>query len=363
MANFQFMNSAELSYILQELLPERTMTDVVFTDLMRPRAIREQTILMEQRDSFYGYTPGRVPGASFAQVNREAKNRITLEAVQYGEDKVMDEKFMLMSRQIGTFASPMDLTEEQMNDQVHLIDRFIKRYKKVTWDLFTTGKYQALGANGELVGQDSYTFTQFSAAVDWSTLGSATPLFDLRTMKLKHRGQSASFGRKARIYSQSTDIINLLSNTNANDLGARLKFIPGYGTRTLSLADVNDIFLAMDLATIVEYDEFLPTGASNFGTGPAAFTMYIPAGTAVCVGARDYGDPVCDYTMTPTLPVVLGQTGVPTGVTRAETPWANIYMDFDIDLRDKWSARTRIAAAGAPRVLFPSAVITMNLQP
>ena len=367
----EFMNAAELTSILQVLVPERTMDDIVFTELMRPRAIGQQIILVEQRDSFYNYTPARVAGTSFSQLNRESKGRFTLEAVQYGEDKPMDEKFMLMSRQMGTFGTPVDLTEEQMNDQLNLIDRMITRLKKITWDLFTTGTYKALGANGELIGTDSYNFGQLTAAVDWSNWASATPLADMRNWKLQHRGSSVFFDNRAKLFMQSTDVNNMLNNQNQTDLGARLKFIPGYGTRTLNLADVNSIFLAMDLPQVVEYDESYNTQAVNFNTsfplatggGPFPYTMFIPAGTAVLIGARRYGDPVCDYTMTPTLPQALGMSGIPTGVTESDSPWSNIYMDFDIDLKDKWAARSRIAFAGAPRVLFPSAIYKVNLQP
>lgn len=358
MANVLYANNAELNAVLQNLLPERTMNDPVFTDIMRPRSIQEQTILWEQKDSFYGYTPGRAPGTGFGQVAREGFDRYSITAVQYGEEKIMDEKFVLNSRQIGQFGTRMNLTETQMSDQLHLIDRFIKRYKYNVWNLLTTGQYRALGPKGELVGSDSYTFNSFTVATAWSNYSASTPLLDLRNMKLKHRGQSAMFNKKAKLYMQSEDINNMLSNTNPNDLGAKRVITQNAGAQPMSLMDVNRFFLDNDLPEIVEYDEFYATGVNTPTSAVSPYTMFIPQGTAVCIGAREYGEPVMDYTMTPTFPQVMGQNGESIG----GGVWDNLYFDFKLDM-ENWEAKSRIAFAGAPRVLFPSAVITVDLTP
>jgi hypothetical protein len=46
---------------------------------------------------------------------------------------------------------------------------------------------------------------------------------------------------------------------------------------------------------------------------------------------------------------------------REDNAFANIYLEFNVDMR-KWNASTRIAFGGAPRILYPSAIVTMNLN-
>jgi hypothetical protein len=347
-------------------MPERTTDDIVFSDVLRVRSIAESIILFEQRDSFYGYTPGRTSNTGFGVLGREAKTRTTVTPYDYGEDKVMDEQFLRMSRQMGEFGMPQRNAEEQMSDVLNLIDRFIKRYKYNVWTLLTTGTYTVLGPEGEFIGGDSYTFQSFTVATAWSNFSAATPIEDLRNNRLLHRGTSSSFGRKAKIFMQSQDVINLLSNTNANDLGAKRVITQNAGAQPFQLGDVNRFLLDSDLPEIVEYDEFLPTGASNFGTGPAAYSMFIPYQTAVCIGARDYGEPVGDYTMIPQFPDLVGDQSAMSSVRQAsakdDNAFANIYINFHVDLVNNWNARTRIAFGGAPRIIFPSAIVVMNLN-
>lgn len=369
MATTTFLDSAELSLLNQQLMPERIANDILFTDLLPFRAIRERIILKEQRDSFFGTTPGRNPGAGFGQLARESKNRLSITPYDFGEDALMDEEFLLKSRQIGQFGVAQNNAEEQQSDLIKLQDRFFKRVKYNWWTLVTTGTYTVLGPAGEYVGGDSYTFQSFTVATAWSNYAASTPILDLRNQKLLHRGTSASFGRKAKIFMQSQDVNNLLSNTNPNDLGAKRVITQNAGAQPFQLGDVNRFLLDSDLPEIVEYDEFLPTGASNFVTGPAPYSMFIPYQTAVCFGARDYGEPVAYYTMVPQFPHVMEDGGMASmqakqvqrmGLDQGNM-FANIYIDFKIDM-EKWYARTRIAYGGAPQIDYPSAIIVMNLN-
>jgi hypothetical protein len=364
-----FMDNAELTAIAQQLMPERTTDDIVFNDVLRVRSIAESIILFEQRDSFDLYTPARSQETGWGQLARENKSRITVTPYDYGEEKVMDESFLRLSRQMGEFGQPQRNADEQMSDTIHLIDRFIKRYKYNVWTLLTTGTYSALGPKGEYVGGDSYTFQSFTVNTAWSNFGSSVPIEDLRTMRLQHRGTSASFGRKCKIYLQSQDVINLLSNTNANDLGAKRVITQNAGAQPFQLGDVNNFLLDSDLPQIVEYDEFIPTSVTNFGTGVSTYNMLIPYQTGVALGARDYGEPIGDYTMIPQFPDLVGSAGgaqgwggsVRTLAARGDSAFANVYLDFKVDM-DNWNAKTRIAFGGAPRILYPTAIIIMNLN-
>jgi hypothetical protein len=46
---------------------------------------------------------------------------------------------------------------------------------------------------------------------------------------------------------------------------------------------------------------------------------------------------------------------------RDDNAFANIYMDFEVDMKH-WNCRTRIAFGGAPRIMYPTAIVTMNLN-
>ena len=340
---FTYAQNAELFAVLQNLIPVKTFEDPIFTDIMPVRSTKAQRVIWDQRDDYKGLTGARGYGGPFGQVKREGIKRYGVDPVPFGEDKLMSEDWFLNTRQEGTFGDAIDLTQGQMEDQVHLLDRAINRLRKVGWDLVTTGTYSVLGPNGQVIGTDSYTLKSYTAAVSWANFASSTPLLDLRNIKLLHRGQSVSFNKRAKIYMQSVDVNNLLSNTNPNDLGAKRVITQNAGAQPMSLADVNNYLLDNDLPQIVEYDKFY---LDETGT----YQMFIPQGTMVVVGARDEGDPVAEFMMTPNF----GQLA--SGSKIGNKGFENIYVDFKLDM-DQFNARSRIAFNGAPAVYFPSAIV------
>jgi hypothetical protein len=368
MAQVLYANNVTLYQALQTLIPKRFGEDPIFK-ILPVMSQREQEVAVDSRFSYFGATQGRQQGAGFGTVAREEKGRAAVPTFPYGEDKPMNEEFMMKSREIGTFGTAINIKKEQGKDMENLTDRIISRFQEDFWNLMTTGTYSVADQNGTIIGSDSYAFGQFTVATPWSNLSAATPLADLRRLKLNHRGQSVMFDQRATIFMQSQDVNNLLNNTNPNDIGARLKFIPGYGTRTLNLGDINSIFLSMGLAQIVEYDEFIATSAASFATGPASYNMLIPYQTAICFGYRKYGEPLGYQVLTPTWGHVFlsdRDSSVPDSTTMSDrelskNPWANIYFDFKMD-RENWRARSRVAAQKGIRIDFPSAIYQMNLN-
>ena len=106
-----YANNAELSEILQTLIPEKTFLDPLLTKILPVRSVEEQEVLVDQRAGFYGATQGRDYGTGFGTVPRETTQRFAVPIGLYGVDKPMDEKFVMQSRKIGTFADVLDLRE------------------------------------------------------------------------------------------------------------------------------------------------------------------------------------------------------------------------------------------------------------
>jgi hypothetical protein len=124
--------------------------------------------------------------------------------------------------------------------------------------------------------------------VSWATIATATPFADIRALVLKARGQSVTFGRKAKIYANQLTINNVMTNTNPNDMfGKRI----GGGNTSNSLSDLNAITGANDLPELIPYDR-------GWLDDTNTFTPFIPNGKAILVGARENGAPLGEYLMT-----------------------------------------------------------------
>ena len=81
---------------------------------------------------------------------------------------------------------------------------------------------------------DTFPILTFTASPAWSTVATAIPVADLRTIRLNQRGRSTSFGRQAKLYVNQKKVNQLLSNTNAADLGGYKINFAGSSTRTAS---------------------------------------------------------------------------------------------------------------------------------
>lgn len=348
LGNFQFLESYELQEVLQNLIAPDKLTDPLFTDIMTIDSTMASKLVWQQRDNFPGLTNyrGNFDGP-FGVVSREGISEFTVLPGPYGDEKPMSGEFLARSAEIGTPGTPMDISEAQGSDVRHLLGRAINRIRKIGWDLVTTGNYQVTNAQGGTVLLNQFNLTPFNVAVAWTNFSTATPLLDLRNAKLRHRGQSASFGRKAKLYINSQDVNSLLSNTNPNDLGAKRVITVGAGAQPMTLTDVNRYLLEADLPQIVEYDEGY---LDNTGT----FNVFIAQGQGVLVGARDMGDPVAKWWFTRNTNMEQGvrnQVKDRGGV--GEINVRTIVNPYDTNI----IPRTVVDFNGAPAIYFPSAVI------
>jgi hypothetical protein len=290
MPTFDYPSSAELIQIAQEKLPRLTADRAGFNIL--PMVNQDASVLMwEQLDNFVGLQAARGMNGQPIKVDKTGANRFLMQPGVYGEFEPLDERELTERRQYGTFANSINVEDLVMLAQDKLLNRRLDRMEKIIWDLFTTGTFQVLGPgpNGVIVlHTDTFTTQTFASVVPWSTHATATPLADLRAVRLKHRGRSVDFGAAAEAYANQVTINNMLQNTNAADVYGRR--VAGLATAN-NLQGMNTLFTQDNLPSIKEYDE-------GYLDETGTFQPFIPDGTVVVVGKRPAGQKVGEYRMT-----------------------------------------------------------------
>jgi hypothetical protein len=272
-------------------------------------------------------------------VKKVGVNRFEVRPGVYGEFIRIDEVELTRRRQIGTFGTPIDVSDLVLEAQNHLLVRRLDRIEQIGWDLLTTGTYSVPAPDGVTLKTDSFTLQTFTASVTWATEATATPLGDLRSVQLLHRGHSVSFGAKAQAFMNQNTFNNLISNVNPDDL---------YGRRTSGLSLVNNLkdlnaLLAGDgLPQLVIYDE-------GYLDDTGTFQLFIPNDKVVVVGKRPAGQRVAEYRMTRNA----------NNVDLAPGPYMRVIDEGEykvprvIEVHDGHN--------GGPVVFYGSAIVVMNV--
>ena len=332
---FIYPTSAELQLIAQDKLPVLTLDDPIFA--IFPIVNVDAAILMwEQRDNYAGLQQVRGLGGSPSKVQAVGGKRYTVVPGAYGEFMVLDELELTTRRAYGSFGQPIDVSDMAMERQDLLLNRRIDRYRYTGWTLATTGTFSAANADGTVEHTDTFALQTYTASIPWSTHATATPLADLRAMKLLARGHSVSFGRDATLYINQTTANDLLLNTNANDLYGRRT--GGFGTFN-TLAQINEILAGDDLPTIEVYDGHFLSDATG------TYQLFIGNGKGVLVGQRPQGQAIGDMANT----------------RNANNPdmGPGAYQKIIDRGEDQVPRRIEVhdGANFAPRVYFPSALV------
>jgi hypothetical protein len=287
MPTLTYPSPQELKEIEQDLLPVLTQDDPVFDEFPLTE-VNATRVRWEQMDNFAGLQAVRGYNGQPGKVNRVGAKGYDQEPGVYGDFTVLDEKELTELRQFGKYEEFISINDLVALAQQHLLTRRIDRVLSVLWTLLTTGSFSVAKASGEILHTDTFPIQTHSAAVDWSTLASATPLTDLRAIKLKARGHSVNFGRQAKLYMNQTEVNNFLMNTNSADFGR----VRGESGATVNdLAAANAILAANDLPQVVPYDK-------GYYTDAGVFTLFIPDGKGVLVGGRTNGAKLGEYRMT-----------------------------------------------------------------
>lgn len=287
MADFVYPTNAELQLIRQEKEAVLTAVDPVFS-ILPPVDVDAAVLMWDQMDNFVGMQQVRGIGGQPTRVKPVGGKRYTVTPGYYGEFMTIDELELTTRRPYGAFAGSVSIADLVAIRQDQLLSRRIDRWRYTAWALLTTGTFSATNPDGVVYHTDTFALQTYTAAIPWSTTATATPLANLRAVKLLGRGRGVRFDRSATIYLNQTEINNLLNNTNANDLGGRRL---ANGAAINNLGDLNQILAADDLPQIAAYDE-------GYYDESGTFNLFIDDDTGVIVGTRAAGQQIGDLAMT-----------------------------------------------------------------
>lgn len=336
MTTYVYPTSARLMEIEQDLLPRLTNDDPIFQ--LFPIVSEDDDLLRwEQRDNYLGLQQVRGLNGQAPRVARVGAKGYIAQPGVYGEFVVIDEREITKRRRLGTFGEPIDISSLVLEGQEQLLQRRIDRMRQILWTLAATGTFSVSNASGVVMHTDTYPVQTYNATT-WATIATATPLVDFRAVKLLARGHSVSFGRKARAFANAATVNNLLGNTNASDIGGKRV---ANGATFNSLQDYNRILLDNDLPQVEEYDE-------GYLDDSGAFTLFVPDGKVVVVGARGNGAPVGQYRQT----------------RNASNPGAapGPYMDVIESEKPPKEVEVHDGHNGGPVIFYPSAVVIMDVS-
>lgn len=333
--DYQYPTVQRLQQIEQDLLPSLIAGDPIF-DLFPIMDDTDDVLRWEQRDNYKGLQQIRgLNGDPPKVVHTGGKGYIAQPGV-FGEQYNIDERELTKRRKDGTFDQHADITDLVRLGQDFLLGRELDRMRYVGWTLATTGTISIANADGVILYADTFPLQTFTASVSWATLATATPLADLRSVKLLQRGHSVDFGSRAILYVNQTTANNLMNNQNASDLFGRRGM---YGATFNSLANDNSVLLENGLPQIEVYD-------AGYYNDAGVFTLYIPNNTGILAGMRPNGQPVGEYRRT----------------YNATNNGGGSYMKVVQDQNDV-PARVTIHRGhnGGVVVFFPSALVVMHL--
>jgi Phage major capsid protein E len=257
-------------------------------ELFPPRSVNSHLVRWEQRDNYQGLQQVRGLNGEPPKVKRVGHKAYQMAPGVYGEFVEIDELELTTRREMGSFNTPIDISDLVAEAEEQLLVRELDRLEWIVWTLLTTGTFAVANVHGAVTHTDSYTTQTFTASVPWATSATATPLADFRAVGLKGRGKGVSFGAQAKAYMNRSTLNLMLSNTNNNDLAGRR--VSGL-LSVLNLNEVNAILMGEDLPQVVPYDE-------GYLDETATFQLFIPNNKVVVVGQRPAGQTVGEYQFT-----------------------------------------------------------------
>lgn len=287
MAQYIYPPLVALEQVAQDLTP-RLIADRPIFDIL-PMVNKDTHLLeWEQMDNYIGVQQARGLDGEPPRVKKVGFKQYLMSPGVYGEHVDFNETELTAVRQIGSFDSPLDLTDRVAQAQIQLKQRELDRIEQIGWLLLASGTFSVAGPNGSILHQDTFAMQTFTAPVGYATTATATPFADLRAIKLLHRGRSVSFGAGATLYVNQTTLNNILNNANPQDLFGRR--VTGLVTIN-NVGDLNRLLAGDDLPQIAVYDE-------GYIDDNGTFQLYIPVNKAILVGKRPAGQTIGQYVMT-----------------------------------------------------------------
>lgn len=293
MQTYVYPSSIEMSEVDQALAPVLALNDPIFS-LFPVRETDSALVAWEQEDDYLGLMQMRGYDAEFPSVPGSGVRRFTMDPGVYGEYDVITELEITTRRGYGTLNMPIDISDLVLRRHRKLATRHYNRMSQVMWTLLGTGVYKITGPTGAVIKTDSYAPQTYTAAIPWASTATATPLADLRTVTLLHRGFSVSFGSSSSAFMNLRTFNSAIANSNANDLGGRR----GTGLESVEgLEAFNRLATRDNLPNIVVLDEgFRSDGTDGLTAGQ--WYPFIPDNTVILIGRRLNNAPIGEFLLT-----------------------------------------------------------------
>jgi hypothetical protein len=339
MPSFAYPTSSLIQAIDQDMLPVMEAGRVGL-ELFPTETQDEDQVRWEQQDNFMGLQAVRGLNGEPSRVAKTGAKGYAMQPGYYGEFELIDEAELTRRRQFGTFGTPIDISDLVGIAEQKLLQRELDRKEWIVWTLLQSGIFSVQSEDGVL-HQDAFPILTFTASPAWSTTATATPVADLRSIRLMQRGHSVAFGRAATLYVNQKKVNQLLSNSNQADLGSYKKPADGL-QRLVQLEDINRILLDQDLPQIVEYDR-------GYYTDAGVWNPWIADNKGVLIGPRLNGAAIGAYKMTRN---VNNPDLAPGSYSRV------------IDRGDNDIPRTievHKGHNGGPAIYYPGCVVTLNI--
>ncbi|MBI1756192.1 MAG: major capsid protein [Fimbriimonas ginsengisoli] len=338
MGTFLYPTNAELTAILQEKLPVRTLDDAIF-EIMPIEDDDASLVMWEQEDNYVGLMSLRGFDGQPSRVSRVGIKQYQMLPGVYGDYIQLDETELTLGRATGSFGQPIDIQNLVVRRQDQLLNRAIDRLRYIGWTLVAEGTFSVPTPDGQVIHSDSFTLQSYAASVAWTTSATATPLKDFRSVRLLGRGKGVAFGAGSVAYMSQVTFNSLVSNTNANDIAGRR--VTGL-LAPLNLEEVNQIMLGEALPTVQIYDE-------GYLADDGSFVPFLPDGRVVVVGKRPAGQRVAAFKMT----------------RNATNPNASPGMYNKVIDRGEDSVprliEVHMGFNGGPAIYYPSAIVKMSV--
>lgn len=337
MADFVYPSDVQLTQIAQTLLPRLQENRAGF-NIFPMVDVDAHLLEWEQMDNYIGLQQIRGLNGDPIRVKPVGLKRFLMEPGTYGEYGLIDERELTTRRPMGQFSGRINITDLVLMRQNQLLLRRLDRIEHIIWTLLITGTF-AVADGAITMHTDSYTFQTFTASVAWGTPATSTPLADLRTTQLKSRGYSVDFGGRSTLYMNRTTFNQLLSNTNAADLGGRKA---AFGESINGPAGVNRVLGQDDLPNIQIYDQ-------GYLDSSGVFQLFIPNNKALLVGARIGDQRVGEYRMTRNA----SNDNMAPGAYMRTIDRGQERIPRSIEVHDGHN--------GGPVIYFPSAIVVMTV--
>jgi hypothetical protein len=286
MAEYSYSDANTLTEVGREKMHTLEQDDPIFGYF--PIEEKDVSVISwEQEDADTGLQQIRGINGAPKVVKALDSKRYTIDPGVFGEFRLLDEKELTERRKLGTTDQLIDVDDLVAKEQDRLLGRENDRIRVILWLLVTKGQYNLSSTTGHLIYAAAFSFPAFTASVAWSDLANATPLADIRNLKLQGIDlvTDADFGSPAKLFLNQKKVSQMLANTNENDLGGRFKGI----SAARGLARINEILVEEGLPTIVEHN-----GAYVDESGVKQ--RMIPDDAGVLFGARR--EKMGSYTMT-----------------------------------------------------------------